>query len=247
MTSNFSYRHYRNVIRTLQQTGKITSFHQAVKNQPTEFIVIRHDIEFSIDRALIMAQLEQKLGLVTTYLVQIRNQTYNPFSKSNLAKLKTIVALGHHLGLHYYCDKNRQFNKNVARREVQQDLIMLGTALDRPIDIFSIHRPNPESLQSYLKIKGVINCYDRQFFHYGSGPHPVVYLSDSNCLWRYGKPLAVLKNLNKVKMQILFHPCFWNQTNLGYHQSVRNIFSQILHTNKQAIDNELGNCPVNWQ
>ena len=65
------------------------------------FCVLRHDIEFSIDRALTMARIEaDEVGVKSTYTVQLRNNTYNALSQKNIEAIQEIKKLGHSIGLH---------------------------------------------------------------------------------------------------------------------------------------------------
>ena len=57
---NFSYNEYRNIIKLIQQFLPIMDFAD-ITPKTEEFCVIRHDIEFSIDRAAKLAEIE-KLG-----------------------------------------------------------------------------------------------------------------------------------------------------------------------------------------
>ena len=59
------------------------------------YCIIRHDVEFSVDRALQLAILENKLGISTTYLFQIRNNTYNSLTiiNKNIYLVSIIISL----------------------------------------------------------------------------------------------------------------------------------------------------------
>ena len=48
--------------------------------------MLRHDIEFSVDRAYELAKVEKELGVTSTYTVQVRNNTYNALSEKNIEK-----------------------------------------------------------------------------------------------------------------------------------------------------------------
>lgn len=250
--NDFSYQHYRKIIAVLVKTGKLTTFRAVNRKQPNQYIVIRHDIEFSVDRALNLAKLEKKLGIHTTYLVQIRNPIYNPFSHDNLQCLRMIKNLGHEIGLHYYCIKERPFNQSIAAKEIKVDLQVLSYMLGFKVDIFSIHRPNENILKAYLNIPGIINCYGKKFFHFYPKKFPAiplnqlpaVYLADSNNQWYYGEPLVVLKQLSQVKMQILFHPYSWNKNNWNDQINLKQLFHQKIIALNRQFHSELKNFPT---
>ena len=95
----FSYNEYKNIINIIKNHLPIVDFSD-VNEQTDRFCVLRHDIEFSIDRAYELAKVEKELGVTSTYTVQVRNNTYNALSEKNINLVKKIKDLGHHIGLH---------------------------------------------------------------------------------------------------------------------------------------------------
>ena len=88
----FSYNEYRNIINLIRTHLPIVDFSEV--NETTEtFCVLRHDIEFSIDRAYELAKVEKDLGVTSTYTVQIRNNTYNALSEKNIDLVKILNIL----------------------------------------------------------------------------------------------------------------------------------------------------------
>ena len=74
-----------------------------VNDEVHSFCVLRHDIEFSIDRALEMARIEHEdLNVHSTYTVQLRNNTYNALSQKNIEAIQEIESMGHYIGLHQH-------------------------------------------------------------------------------------------------------------------------------------------------
>ena len=67
---------YKNIINLVKTHLPIVDFSE-VDKKTKKFCVLRHDIEFSIDRAYELAKIEKELGVISTYTVQIRNNTYN--------------------------------------------------------------------------------------------------------------------------------------------------------------------------
>ena len=75
----FSYNEYKNIIELVKTHLPIVDFGE-VTEEMDKFCVLRHDIEFSVDRAYELAKIEKDLGVVSTYTVQVRNNTYNALS-----------------------------------------------------------------------------------------------------------------------------------------------------------------------
>jgi len=61
----------------------------------SEWIVIKHDVETDVEKALELAKIESKYNLCATYYVQAY------LMEVNVAKLKEIQALGHEVTYHY--------------------------------------------------------------------------------------------------------------------------------------------------
>ena len=71
----FSYAEYRNIITLVKHNLPIMDFSE-VNDEVDSFCVLRHDIEFSIDRALEMARIEHEdLNVHSTYTCLLYTST----------------------------------------------------------------------------------------------------------------------------------------------------------------------------
>ena len=92
----FSYNEYKNIITLIKDNLPIIDFSEVqtvnrdFKFATDKFCVLRHDIEFSVDRAYELAKVEKELGVTSTYTVQLRNNTYNALSEKNIDLIKRI-------------------------------------------------------------------------------------------------------------------------------------------------------------
>ena len=100
MHNRFSYYEYKEIISLIQDYLPIVSFNDVIDKGLEKYCVIRHDIEYSMDRALKLAQLENELKIKSTYCVQVRNNIYNAISDKNIDIVKQIISLGHEIALH---------------------------------------------------------------------------------------------------------------------------------------------------
>ena len=227
----FSYNEYKNVIKLVNSHLPIVDFAD-VTDKTDKFCVLRHDIEFSIDRAYELAKIEKDLGVVSTYTVQVRNNTYNALSEKNIDLIKRIKDLGHSIGLH---QNPPLMEGEELGRYIMTDIQILEHFYGFEIDRFAFHRPKKEYLASYVVLEDKINCYDKKFFHYfDEKPDKldVLYLSDSNHKWKFGYPLDF--DLSKVdKLQLLTHPYSW--TDEGY-DNYGNYLSLIRERKNELIN-----------
>ena len=56
----FSYENYRKLLIDIKETAKLSDFAYVINHNPEEFILLRHDVEFSPLRALKMAKIENE-------------------------------------------------------------------------------------------------------------------------------------------------------------------------------------------
>ena len=237
----FSYNEYKNIIKLVNSHLPIIDFSD-ITETTDKFCVLRHDIEFSIDRAYELAKVEKELGVKSTYTVQLRNNTYNALSEKNIELIQKIKSLGHSIGLH----------QNPPLMEIEKlagyimtDIQILEHFYGFEIDRFAFHRPKKEYLKNYINLENKINCYDKKFFHYFEEEPDeldVTYLSDSNHQWKFGYPLDY--DFSKInKLQLLTHPYSWTE---GGGDNYGNYLSLIRERNKEllySMDTETNTFP----
>jgi hypothetical protein len=207
----FSYNEFKNLINMVQQNLPIVDY-KDVNDNTKKFCVLRHDIEFSIDRAYKLAKIEKELGVVSTYTVQVRNNTYNALSEKNIDLISKIKELGHHIGLHQNPPSSMKLD--TLKDYIMRDITILENCYGFEIDRFAFHRPKKEYLNCYIELDNKINCYDKKFFHFFENKPEsleILYLADSNHKWKYGYPLDF--NFSKInKLQLLTHPFSWSNS-----------------------------------
>ena len=207
----FSYNEFKNLINMVQQNLPIVDY-KDVNDNTKKFCVLRHDIEFSIDRAYKLAKIEKELGVVSTYTVQVRNNTYNALSEKNIDLISKIKELGHHIGLHQNPPSSMKLD--TLKDYIMRDITILEDCYGFEIDRFAFHRPKKEYLNCYVELDNKINCYDKKFFHFFEDKPEsleILYLADSNHKWKYGYPLDF--DFSKInKLQLLTHPFSWSDS-----------------------------------
>jgi hypothetical protein len=235
--NKFSYTEYRNIITLVKSKLRIVDFKEVIDYGIDTFCVLRHDIEFSVDRALTMARIEaNELEVKSTYTVQLRNNTYNALSQKNIEAIQEIKKLGHKIGLH-------QNPPNISGQElidyIQKDIDTLEHYYDFEVDRFAFHRCGsyPEILKDPVKVPNKINCYDKKFFHYFQGEKPkkgfhAHYIADSNHQWKYGHPMRVDYQSYPYRMQLLTHPYSWTED--GY-ENINNFAKLIKERNTELL------------
>ena len=95
---DFTLGKYRELCATIEESKYTTlTFNQyfSLKNIPGKFIILRHDVDRKPENALKMAELENRLGIISTYYFRKKEDVYIP------AIINKIADMGHEIGYHY--------------------------------------------------------------------------------------------------------------------------------------------------
>lgn len=234
-----SYKNYRKILQDIIDSGKLCDYWGA--KEKTEFVVLRHDIEFSVERAYAMSLVESEMGVSSTYFVQIANNAYNAFSQKNRELVADMRNRGHHIGLHYHrCGKT---DHDEILDDIKLQLRVLSEMYGFEIDRFAMHRPARESNYNDMHVDEIINAYSKEFFTLidkidEDTKLDVKYIADSQHRWNYGYPDSDTIADNK-KIQLLIHPDFWSE----YGYDARDNFKALIdENNEKYIDTIDGEC-----
>jgi len=179
MSCDFSLGHYRELLEATRDGGYAwAGFHREPRAAD---VLLRHDVDLSLDAALKMAQLEHELGVTATYLLMTESGFYNLDSEAGRRAHRTLRDLGHSVGLH------------AVYPNAKLD--------DRFDDVVAWHNPDPEYMSA--PIAGAVNAMQPPYFTPGH------YRSDSNARWREGCPHSELAAGAFEWLQLLIHPEIW--------------------------------------
>lgn len=199
------YGAYREILADIKDTGKAATFREALGRD--EFLILRHDVEFSLEKAARMAEIDAELGVQSVFFVQLESNAYNALSAVSVDLMAHILSLGHEIGLHY-----RQKHGLNAEVEIKNQAELLSSYIGRRVQTFSCHMPR--GYYDQISVGGMINAYDPRFFTRTDdlSEVEVKYISDSNMRWNYGEPTAREFNTYS-KVQLLIHPFGWGDIN----------------------------------
>lgn len=223
----------------IKKTGLLCDYTDVLKYGLDKFIILRHDVEFSPERAYNLAKFENGIDIVSSFFFQVTNNAYNALSKRNIDLLKEIHTMGHHIGLHFHLNNMTDLAQISARIKYEANLLShyLGFEIDR----FSFHRPTAQVLECNLEIDGIINAYALEFFTYysaDSGTPPqlsIKYIADSKNSWQYTTPYLYPSEEffeEYKRVQILCHPYTWTES--GY-ETLSNLRSLICEKRSEFI------------
>ena len=179
MACGFTLDHYREILRAAREGGyRFATFAEAPVDGD---LLLRHDIDLSLEAAIEMAELEAEEGASATYLLMTRSVFYNLASREGERTIARLRGLGHRVGLH---------------------AVHPHATLDERFDpVVAWHNPEPEYMHD--PIDGAANPMATPFFDRAT------YRSDSNQHWRSGCPHEELRAGTLPWLQLLVHPEIW--------------------------------------
>lgn len=208
---DFTYDAYRALLRLLRDGGYTFETYHTWRDTP-RCVILRHDIDQSIEAALKLGRLEAEEGVRSTYFVLLGSEFYNPASSAALAGLRELRELGHEIGLHFD-EVAYPSSESPVEELIQREADILSSICGFPVTTVSMHRPSKATLEADLEIPGIINSYGKTFFH------DFKYLSDSRRRWR--EPvLDIIRGGEYDRLHILTH-AFW------YHEQEESISETV--------------------
>lgn len=179
MSCAFDLAHYRELLDAARSGGyRFSTFDQ---EPAAGDLLLRHDIDMSLEAALTLAELEAEQGIGATYFLMTRSEWYNLDAPSGVHTLTRLRELGHRVALH----------------GVHPD-----ATLDARFDpVVAWHVPDPAYMSE--PIPGAVNAMQPGYFE------PDRYRSDSNQHWRNGCPHEELARGDFEWLQLLVHPEIW--------------------------------------
>ena len=178
MACAFDLGHYAEIIDAAKAGGYRFAFFDRPPEPGT--VLLRHDVDLSLEAALRMAEVEAEAGAAATYFLMPRSEFYNLDSASGEAAIERLRVLGHRVGLHAvwpHVDHDERFEP-----------------------VLAWHNPDPEYMRAPVE-GGLVNVME--------APWADVYRSDSNQHWRSGCPHDDLGAGTFPWLQLLTHPEIW--------------------------------------
>lgn len=202
MSHEFSLASYGALLQALLGLGyRNVSFPEA---KPADrHLVVRHDVDMTIDSAARMAEVEAGLGIRADYFVLLRSDLYNPFSASGERGLRRLIGLGHRIGLHFDASIYPDGEAETLDRYCDAECALLESWLGIEVGMVSFHRPAKAYLGMERDIGGRGHTYQPRYFK------DLAYCSDSRGGWHYGHPLELVRS-DQRSLQLLTHPVWWD-------------------------------------
>jgi hypothetical protein len=190
---SFDIKGYRSILTAARHAGYTIGPFRDALNLPSPGLILRHDIDLSLDLSLEMAKLEAEMGVSATYFIMVTNDYYSPFNRIGRDQLKAIHDLGHEIGLHWD-SSNYPEGEAAMAQQFTNELALLGDAIGATITSAAQHIPTDTPL---FDAEALAQVYRDRFR----------YVSDSSMAWREHTPLDLIEQ--GVDIHFCAHPVWW--------------------------------------
>lgn len=196
---DFTLQTYKALINAIIESNvPVFTFEEYCSRHPQgKYIIFRHDVDDKPERSLVMAQLENKLGIRSTYYFRIVPQS------NQLEIIKQIAELGHEIGYHYEDLNMANGNINRAFESYEKNLAYFRQFYS--IKTISMHGSPREKFDN----RHLWKHYDYHQFDVVGEPYfdflnrnDVVYLTDTGRMWDGDKYNIRDKAINQISDSI---------------------------------------------
>ena len=218
---NFSYDHYLKIVDHLSSERKIVTFSEA--KTVKKFLILRHDLDYSLDAALTLAKLEEQNGIRSTYLIMANSDYYSTYSTDLQAKIRGLSDIAAEVGVHFDlsgCSSVSEADDFFGLQRRELELI-----IKHNVSVASAHEPLKRNVQGFELPKDIIDCYSPRF------TKEAMYISDSCQFFRKGNPLELETN---EPVQLLTHPIWWTLEGREWSRIIPGFFE----ARKEAADRQ---------
>ncbi len=232
---DFTEENYRRLIRLAKDNYKFILY-DGFKT-PGKNVLWRHDVDFSVHRAVKLAAIEAEAGLRCTYFIHLHSIFYHPLEKQAAGLIHEILAAGHELGLHFDPDF---YDVKLGQGEAFEEALLLEKRLlesvfKKPVRVFSFHNPGCGGWMNFEHdvFAGMVNTYGAYFKKHYS------YCSDSNGYWRFRRLQDTLEESQEEKLQILTHPAWWTPETMPPRQRISRAIDGRARASHEMYDGTL--------
>ena len=229
---NFTYKAYMDLLELLKKNGySVTDYHSYEVGGVKKPVILRHDVDNSLVKALDLARIEYSEGVKSTYFVLLSTDMYNIASKKSIDMIGEIQYLGHEIGLHF--DEMKYEGSDCPVDElIRREAHIAEQIIDTPIRVVSMHRPSKETLKADYAIEGMINSYGMEFF---TG---FKYVSDSRRHWRENVEEIITSN-RYSRLHILTHAFWYNEEESDISTAVRDFIEAGKQYRYEAVKDNI--------
>lgn len=206
--TDYSLDSYSSALRAYRDAGySVTGFRKYLDAPQEKHLILRHDVDNSIEQALRVARVDAEAGCSSAFFFRVHARGYNLVSVPSLLIMREIEELGHEVELHLEGGIHEVLghdNEEWAERQRRVFEAVVG----RPVRGLSLHEP--ARMGGYDFASKLVEKWPDADYHTYEGRFmmpTMKYLSDSSGRWREGH-FALWVDKVPV-LQVLTHPFWW--------------------------------------
>lgn len=199
-------------------------------------LILRHDVDESIDFAYTLFQAENNIGIKSTFHILLTSDLYNPFSKKNRAYLEEMHINGFEIGLHFDPMSYAKIEDTFLIEKFEEETFIFEKTLNMKLYSYSMHQPSVSG--KYIEYDKLINAYGKDIFS------PDKYISDSAYSFR-GKDINeyIMRSESELIQMLIHADHMMSDGKVSYEKAVNLLLENYLH----SIHNLYGDNPIYQQ
>jgi hypothetical protein len=239
MKDCFDYPTYWEMLGRLTGTHRAVRFADIVDAAPAApFFILRHDVDYSTNAALEMAEQESARGIRATYFLLPNGPYYNLLDPEHAGVPRRLVELGHEVGLHYDARLFHLFVPDRWEALVRAQIAVLQALSGSEVVSMAMHQPALHGDDPLRGFTGLVNAYADRFVR------DMPYISDSCRAWRDASWFLLESGDLPSCFQLALHPINWSLHDRGRADIFRSVHNDLAAAIQAAGDDLLDkiNC-----
>lgn len=211
-TAAFTQMEYRDLLQKTKEQYRFCGYDD---EDASPAVVLRHDLDTSVHRALAIAEIEAELGIVGHYFLFPRSLYYNLLNPEIKKLVFLILGMGHKMALHF--DVSMEYEATDFHNLLNREKSILEGEFSAPVHAVSFHLAGNFSsrLPKERSICGMFNAYSEHMQkHYK-------YVSDSNGVWRFDHWNDLINAQKFPRLHVLTHPEWWTPQEMTPRQRLQ--------------------------
>ncbi len=226
-TVQYTWREYEKLLEHLNSVGyEFVSFDRSPGDGN---IFLRHDVDWSPEKAVKMARIEADHGITATYFFLLTSPLYNVHFSDNRDVIAEIEDLGHDVGLHFSTHQHWSAEPSGKELEarIEDELTALNVVAESVSPSISFHVP-PEWVLD-RKFASFSHTYEPTYFS------DITYVADSSHRWRSQPPFP--DELTETA-QVLTHPGLWGTDDESFEERLATARDARFESVRSFLDNQ---------
>lgn len=188
-----------------------------------KFILLRHDIDFSLENALDLAKIEYMMGIKSTFFVQLGSPFYNLFNRRSKDIINQIIRMNHDIALHFDASNYVFDSYHSLIHSINYEISTLCNLTGQNISHYSFHSPSTNPLD-------FSELYSDKRYVHSIKFDSIKYISDSRMAFREDF-MKYLEDDSFTCYQINLHPLYYKE----HFDNIGNRLLDFLDDSKRRI------------